>query len=168
MLLSNSNTTASVEINASEPVAGAQSIRFLFDFGNETTTYQQWAFYSIPFVSSPADLSSFTGIRVTLRSNATRTLRFDLKSPNNSQANSGVQMGWDLPVTTTAQVFEVTLANAKVPSWATDPGDSLSSILKTVTALSFQPGCNGRDASGQLPAGVTDNGWLDIDSIEFF
>jgi hypothetical protein len=103
-----------------------------------------------------------------LRSNAARELRFDLKSPNNTKASEGVQAGWDLAVTTKPKVYEVLFANAKVPSWATDPGDNLQSILKTVTGLSFQAGCIGRDATGQLPDGVTDNGWIDIDSVEFF
>jgi spore coat protein CotH len=168
MLMSNANSSASVEVNATDPIAGSQSIRFQFDFGNETKAWNQWAFYALPFVTVPADLSGFKGIRVTLRSNADRTVRFDLKSPKNSGTNDGIQVGWDVAVTTTAKAIEVTLADAKVPSWATDPKDDLQGILKTVTALSFQPGCNGRNASGQLPDGVTDKGWLDIDAIELF
>ena len=34
--------------------------------------------------------------------------------------------------------------------------------------LAFQPICNSRNGGGQLPDGVTDNGWVDIDDIAFF
>jgi len=49
-----------------------------------------------------------------------------------------------------------------------DPKDSLTLVLQTVTALTFQPMCNGTGSTGQLPAGVTDNGWVDIDDVLFF
>jgi uncharacterized protein YciW len=55
-----------------------------------------------------------------------------------------------------------------VPSWATDPKDDLQAILKYVTGLSFQPNCIGRNGSGQLPDGVTDVGWIDIDAVEMY
>jgi hypothetical protein len=168
MMMSNEHTTTSIEINRTDPLVDSQSIRFRFDFGNETKTWNQWAFYSIPFTTSPANLSSYTGIRFTLRSNAARTVRVDLKSPKNSGTNDGIQVGWDVNVTTAPTVIEVVLADAKVPSWATDPKDDLQAILKYVTGLSFQPNCIGRNGSGQLPDGVTDVGWIDIDAVEMY
>jgi hypothetical protein len=62
----------------------------------------------------------------------------------------------------------VRFADAKVPDWATDPGDDLHAILQTVTGVMFSPQCTDRDTDGQLPDGVTDDGWVDIDDIAFF
>ena len=167
MQLSNGNTTASVALDQTAPISGAKSLRILFNFGNETTAWQQWTLYRIPLVAAPKDLSSLTGIRLKARTNQARTLRFDLISPKDSADSKGIHFGWDLAVGVDTNSFEVLLANAAIPSWATDPGDKLSDILTAVSNLSFQPICNGRDASGQLPAGVTDNGWVEIDDIEF-
>ncbi len=166
--MSNPNTTSSVELNTTDPISGTQTLRISFDFGNETTAWQQWMFYHVPLAAAPQDVTNLTGIRLKVRSNQARTLRFDLLSPNNTAANLGIQVGWDLPVTTAASEFTVQFANAEVPVWATDPGGKLSDILQTVTGLAFQPICNSRDASGQLPDGVTDNGWVNIDDIVFF
>ena len=168
MQMSNGNTTASVTLDTTDPIDGAQTLRMLFDFGNETTAWQQWTLYRIPLVDAPKDLTALTGIRLMIRSNQARTVRFDINSPYNSQANAGVNKGWDLSVTTASSTLTVQFANARVPSWATDPGDSLTQVLRTANALTFQPICNSRDASGQLPAGVTDNGWVDIDDLEFY
>ena len=166
--MSNGNTTSSVSLDTTDPISGLQTLRISFNFGNETTVWQQWMFYHIPLAAPPQDVTSLTGIRLKVRSNQARTLRFDLISPNNTAANLGIQVGWDLPVTTTTSELTVQFANAKIPIWATDPGDKLSDILQTVTGLAFQPICDNRDSSGQLPDGATDNGWVDIDDIAFF
>ena len=168
MLLCNPNSTTDVAVNATDPIDGAKSLRILFDFHNETTIYQQWMIYHVPVVAAPKDVTGLTGIRMKIRSNQARTVRFDIISPHNSKTNDGINVGWDLPATTTVSDIEVKFADAKVATWATDPGDDLNQILQTVTNFSFQPMCNGVDASGQLPSGVTDNGWVDVDDIEFY
>jgi spore coat protein H len=166
--MSNGHTTASVELNLTTPISGTQSCRVIFNFGNETKSYQQWTWYKMSMATQPADFSRLTGVRLKARSNVARTLRLDIDSPNYSAANEGIQFGWELPVGPTAKTFEVRFAEAKYPSWARDPGDSLTTILQTANALMFQPLCVARDSSGQIPDGVTDNGWLDMDDIEFF
>jgi spore coat protein H len=168
MQMSNGHTTASVALDQTDPIDGAKSLRILFDFGNETTAWQQWTLYRVPLVAAPKDLSALTGIRLKARSNQARTLRFDLISPKDTADSKGIHFGWDLALAVDPKSFEVFFANAAIPSWAADPGDKLSDIQAAVSNLSFQPICNGRDSSGQLPAGVTDNGWADIDDIEFF
>jgi spore coat protein H len=168
MLMCNPRSTVAVELNKAEPIDGSQSLRFSFDFGNETTAWQQWALYHIPFADGLKDLNTLTGIRFNARTNQDRILRFDLISPNDTLNNDGVHFGWDLALTTAVQPFEVLFANARIPSWAKDPGDKLTDILATSASISYQPQCNGRGSSGQLPEGTTDNGWVDIDDIEFF
>jgi spore coat protein H len=168
-LMFNANSTGSVAVNTSEPLDGAQSLRISFNFGNDSKAWDQWLIYRIPLADAPSDLTTLTGIRLKIRSNQDRTVRFDINSPYNSQANAGINKGWDLAVTTQSRTLTVQLASAAVPSWATDPGDRLTQVLQTANAFTFQPICNGRDnISGQLPAGVTDNGWVDVDDLEFY
>ncbi len=169
--MSNAHTTASVQLNTESPISGGKSLRILFSFGNEEEPWQQWMWYRVPMLPAPTDVSALTGISLKIRSNMAREVRLSLISPHNSKTTEGIDVGWDLPATTTAAEFTVNFADAKVPVWATDPGDDLGLILKTVTTLSFQPACNFRDTGsvlGQLPDGVTDTGWVDIDDITFF
>jgi spore coat protein H len=170
LLLCNGHSTDSVAVNTTDPIDGAKTLRISFNFGNETKTWDQWMIYRIPLVAAPKDTTSLTGIRMKIRSDQARTVRLDIISPQNAieNLNQGINLGWDLTVGTTAQVLTVKLLEAKVPSWATDPGIDLTKILQTFASLSLQPICNSRDASGQLPNGVTDNGWVDVDDIEFF
>ena len=166
--LANASTTASVVVNETSPIGGTKSLRILFNFADETTAWQQWMFYRIPLASAPRDLTGLTGIRMKVRSDEPRILRLDIDSPKNTAANQGVEFGWEVQLGVTATTVTVSFANAEVPSWATDPGDSLADVLQSATALMFRPECNHVDGTGHLPVGVTDNGWVDIDDIEFF
>ncbi len=168
MLMCNPNSTVAVAVNQTDPIDGSQSLRFSFDFGNELTAWQQWALYHIPFAKGLVDLNALTGIRFKARTNQARFLRFDLVSPKDTLSNDGVHFGWDLSLTTVTQPFEVLFANARIPTWAKDPGDKLTDILATTASISYQPQCNGRGSTGLLPAGTTDNGWIEVDDIEFF
>jgi spore coat protein H len=164
--LSNPNSMVSVELNRTDPIAGAQSLRILVDYGNEQRPWQQWSFYGVP-VLGQKDVTRFTALRFKARSQAPRSLRVAINSPGNSRADSGILVGWEVALTTEVQTFSLEFMNARVPAWADDPRDDLRRILETVTGLSFHPACVGLDASGQLPSGVRDRGWLDIDDVEF-
>jgi hypothetical protein len=167
-LLSNAATTTAIELDSDTPIAGRQSLRIRFEFGNEIEGWQQWMFYTIPLSTVPTDLSQRTGMRFKVRSNIARELRIDIESPNNSRANEGVKVGWLLSISPEVSEQRVSFADAKIPSWATATGDSLASILQSATGISFLPQCANRDVSGQLPAGTTDDGSVDLDEIEFF
>lgn len=166
--LSNPNSTAGVALNDTDAIAGQKSVRIVFNLGDEAKAWQQWMFYRIPFASPPVDLNQLRGLRVKVRSDELRPLRIDVDSPNNSATNDGVQVGWDAAADTTTKTVSVLFADARVPEWADDPKDSLAAILQTATGLTFRPKCNHVESTGHLPAGVTDNGWVDIDDIEFF
>jgi hypothetical protein len=155
-------------VNQTDPIGGSKTLRIVFDFGDETAAWQQWMMYRMPFASAPRDLRAFTGIRMKVRSDERRILRVDIDSPKNSKADQGIAVGWNVQADGTAQTVTVSLADARVPSWAVDPGDSLTAIQQTASALIFRPQCNHVDGTGHLPAGTTDNGWVDIDDIEFF
>jgi spore coat protein CotH len=166
--LSNPHTSMSVELNAATPLSGTRSARIAFNFANETETWQQWLFYTLPVDTGTKDVTSFTGIRFKVRSNVARPLRINVISPNNSQGGKGIEVGWDTNIGTNTSTVSFLFANAKTPSWATDPQDDLMTILRTVTGIQFMPQCVNRTSSGQLPEGTTDNGWVDVDDIEFF
>jgi spore coat protein H len=166
--LSNAHTTAGPTVNESDPIDGKKTLRIVFDFGDETTAYQQWMFYRVPLARAPQDLSRLTGLRLKVRSSEKRILRLDVDSPKNSKASQGIAVGWNVSLDAATQTATVLFADARVPSWATDPGDSLTAILQSATALIFRPLCNDVNASGHLPDGVTDAGWADIDDVEFF
>jgi len=167
-MLSNPNSTTAVEVNTATPISGTKTLRITFNFGNETTAWQQWMYYAVPMTKSPTDVTALTGIRMKLRSNVARTLRFNLDSPNNSSAVLGIKKGWDVPVTAGVTTATVLFADANVQSWAKDPGDNLAKVLSAVAGLAFEPQCVNRNGVGQLPAGVTDQGWVDIDDLEFY
>jgi spore coat protein H len=168
MLLCNANSTTSVEVNSTDPISGGQSLRMLTNFGNEATSWQQWSLYRIPLTAS-TDLNALTGVRFKARSNVARPIRFDLVSPKDTLGADGIHFGWDIPLTGDTQTIEVLFANAKPPTWGKNPGDRLTDILGAITSVDYQPQCVGRaDATGQLPDGKTDNGWIDVDDIEFF
>ncbi|HMA91334.1 MAG TPA: CotH kinase family protein [Polyangiaceae bacterium] len=168
LLMCNTNSTTSVTLNKTAPITGSQSLRMLFNFGNEAEAWQQWSIYHIPIADGPKDLNGFSGIRFKARSNAARTLRFDLISPNDSLNNDGIHFGWDISLKTEVATFEVRFADAKVPDWAKDPGDQFTDILATTASIGFQPICNDRGATGQLAEGTPDNGWIEVDDIEIF
>jgi hypothetical protein len=167
-MLANPTSTVGVALNDADPLAGRQTLRIQFSFGDESKAWQQWLFYRIPFAGSLVDLSNLSGVRLKVRSDERRGLRIDVGSPKNSASDKGVEFGWNVVADTTAGTVTVLFAEAMVPSWADDPGDSLVEVLQSATGLSFRPQCNHVEGNGHLPAGVTDDGWLDIDDIEFF
>lgn len=165
--MSNGNSTTSVAVNTTDPVSGTKTCRFSFDFGNAEQPWQQWAFYQLPMANPPTDFTGWKGMRVTIRASEARGVRVDLVSPRQSAADQGIQVGWELNVGPTAKTLDVLFSEATVPSWGKDPGDPLSGILQTVVGVMFHPACLKRGSSGQLPDGVRDVGWLDIDDITF-
>jgi hypothetical protein len=167
-LLSNPASTVAVDLETVQPIAGEQSLRIFLEFRNEAEPWQQWMFYTVPFSSAPSDLTSRTGVRFKARSSVARVLRFELESPVQSRASEGIKVGWDLAVGPEVSEHTVTFATAKVPAWATDPGDELTAIVRSVVGLSFLPQCANRDASGQLSPGTSDVGTVDIDDLEIF
>lgn len=168
MQMSNPSSTMSVTVNTTAPLAGSKSVRIDFSFANETAPWQQWMLYTVPFDSTPKNLGTYTGIRMKMRSNVARTVRINFMSPNNPRNSEGVAIGWDVDVTATAATYTVNFATAETQSWAGPVADDHALIFKTGSGIQWMPQCNGRGTAGQLPAGTTDTGWVDIDDVEFF
>ena len=166
------NVTASRSINTTAPLAGAQDLRLDFEYRDGIDPWSQWLELLVPLTAIPVDVSSMTGIRFWVSADQNRNLRLNLDSPAQSASNQGIRFGWDVAVGPTPELVEVLFADAAVQTWAIaegrDPGDPLSAVLSSVTALLFQPECVGRGASGFLPEGTADVGTLSVDDLEFF
>lgn len=172
LLLANANSTIAVAVNTTEPMAGSRDLLMSFEYANEEEPWEQWSFYRVAMSGGAVDLSGRSGIRLWLRADQDRILRFDLDSIHSSGAMEGIRLGWDVPVTSEATQVEVRFADAAVPGWAVDqgrdPGDDPALIVATVNGLAFHPQCVGRGTTGQLPPGSTDAGFLAIDELEVF
>ena len=166
------SSTVSVEINTVDPMSGAQDLRLGFQYANGDEPYQQWCSYGMPLAGGANDLTSFTGIRLWVRADQPRVVRLDLDSPESTEARHRIRFGWDVPATEVATEVEVLFSDAALAGWVIadglDPGDDLQSVLAAVTALVIEPQCVGRDDTGQLPDGTTDEGFVHVDDIEFF
>jgi hypothetical protein len=164
----NAHSATDVQLLTTTPLAGSKSVRIAFSLGNETAAYQQWMSYGVPMDNIPTNATAFTGIRMTVRSNVPRIMRLDIDSPKNPGLLKGIRRGWNILVEVAPKTVEVLFEDATTPSWGGPIDDSLPDILATISGLYFQPQCVGREASGLLPAGTTDNGFVDIDDLAFY
>lgn len=171
-LMANNNSDVSVSVNETEPLVGEHDLRIGFEYRNEEGPWEQWLQYRVPLLGGQHDMRDLTGIRLWVRADQTRLCRFDLASPANSATNQGINMGWDLTVGPEATEVEVLFSEAAVPDWAVlegrDPGDDPADVLRTVNGVIFFPQAVGRGSSGQLPNETSDEGFLQVDDIEFF
>jgi spore coat protein CotH len=172
LLVANPASTVSVGINTSEPLVGERDVKLLFEYGNEPAPWEQWSLFDIPLVTGQNDLSSLVGIRLWVRADQQRSLRFSLNSPESSRREEGILFGWDVRVDGSATPIEVLFTDMAHPSWAVSqsiaPEDDPARILANVTGLRFYPEPVGRGSSGFFDEGTTDKGFLQLDDIEFF
>jgi spore coat protein CotH len=167
----NPSSTAAVSINTDSPLVGERDLLLSFAYSDEAEPWQQWMSYRIPVAGGSFDAEALSGIRIWVRADRARVLRFDLDSPASSRAIDGIRSGWDVPVSEAPTLMELSFQDAAIPAWAASSGssDELQQVLRTLTALVFFPNCAGRDLNtGQLGQGVRDNGFVAIDQIEFF
>lgn len=167
-LMSAPETTLTMELERDGALEGAQSLRIDFEFRNGAEPWSQWVELLLQ-LDEERDLTALTGLRITARANAARTVRIDLMSPEHTRANEGIRFGWDVPLTANAEVFELLLADLALPVWATDdPADDVAAVLSSVTGMAINAQCQGRLDTGFLPDGTTDPGSFVVDSIEFY
>ena len=126
----------------------------------------------MPLEGGAQDVTGLTGIRMWVRADQSRELRFEMDSPFASAANGWMREGWFVDVTEEATQVEVLFEDADIPFWGYDQGNErnaeLQEILGAVMAILFSPRCVGQDTSGFLPEGTTDDGFVEIDNFEFF
>jgi spore coat protein H len=175
--MSNPTSTLSYGPNQNGPIAGATDARFDFVFRDASppAPWAQWLFVNLRTAGGRASLvdSGVTEIHFKARSNANRQLRVDIESPNNPETNQGVCLGWDVNITTEAREYACALAAAEIPSWRLSqtplppPTTDRNAVFNYMTGLVFRPQANGRTASGLFPTGTTDQGFVEIDDVEF-
>jgi hypothetical protein len=168
---SNESSSVGVSINTDSPLMGARDLLMSFEYADAAEPWGQWTSYRVPLAGGSFDARGLTGIRMWLRADVARTLRFDLDSPESSRASEGIRSGWEVPVSQEPRRVELLFQDAAIPSWAAadGPSDDLQNILRTLSGVVFFPNCAGRDlATGQLGPGVTDPGFLEVDQIEIF
>jgi hypothetical protein len=173
----NSTSTLSYVINQNNPIAGAQDARIDFVFRdqseNASDAWQQWNMVNFAFAGWSADLVTpgITEIHFMARADQNRGLRIDIASPNDSQFNNGICLGWDASLTTTPTVFVLKLVNAAIPSWAATrpdpPNDDPNKVFSTATGLVFRVQPTGVGSTGFFGVGGSDTGYVQIDNIEF-
>ena len=82
--------------------------------------------------------------------------------PNDHPHHRGMYWAW----------LEVYFEDADIPYWGYNQGQEpmteLQNVLGEVKALLFAPQCVGKDNKGFLPEGTTDDGFVELDNIEFF
>ena len=167
---SNPNTTTAVTLTGAPALEGLQSLRLSFEYRDEPgRPWEQWTNLPLAFQGRPVDLSQREGIRLTLRTDVPRVVRVDLDSRLYEAGTEGIRFGWDVAVSSEPLSVELHFADAGMPVWARATGDQLAAIRERVDALAFQPMCNGREGGGGLlPEGTSDEGFLELDSIQVF
>ena len=173
----NSTSTLSYAINQNNPIAGAQDARIDFVFRdqseNASDAWQQWNMVNFALAGWSVDLVTpgITEIHFMARADQSRGLRVDINSPNESQYNQGICLGWDISLTTTPTAYVVKLANAAIPSWAATranpPNDDPSKVFSTVQGLVLRAQTVGVGSTGFFGVGMSDTGYVQIDNIEF-
>jgi spore coat protein H len=170
---SNRTTTTSLSLagdSTSEPaLEGGQSLLLSFEYRNEgTTAWGQWINLALGFEGRPIDLTSYSGVRITLRTDRPRAVRIDLDSRLYEAGVEGIKFGWDVAAGSEPLTVELPFANAALPSWARSTLDELANVRQLVDGLAFQPTCNDRNDAGLLAEGTTDPGFLELDAIELY
>lgn len=168
----NPNSTASFSLNTNTPMVGDQNLVIAFEFQDEEKEWDQWLNYIVPLKGGAKDVTELTGIRMWVRADENRDLRLELDNPYASSVNGWLREGWYIPATTLPAQVEVLFQDADIPAWAYDQGlapvADLSDILTQIKGLLFSPQCLGRTDDGFLPEDTTDEGFIEIDDIEFF
>jgi hypothetical protein len=169
----NEASSVAVTINDETPIGGQQDLKMSFEYFDQPgAAWEQWSAYRIPLAGGITDVRELTGIRMWVRADSPRGLRFNIDSNESSGASEGIRFGWDLSVTETATQVEVLFADAALADWVIDqgrdPGDPIEDILATLNAVVVQPECVGVGITGLLGDGVSDAGFVVIDDLEFF
>jgi hypothetical protein len=173
----NSTSTVTYGPNQTNPISGSEDARIDFTFRdqseNASDAWQQWADVNFAFQGWSVDLvkAGITEIHFTARADQSRTVRVDIASPNNSQTNQGICLGWDVPLTAQPTAVVVKLVNAAIPGWAATrpnpPHDDPKAVFGTATGVVFRPQPVGVGSSGFFPPGTTDTGFVQIDDVSF-
>jgi len=139
--------------------------------GPNNSATQLGTVHFTPNTNGPTILGSTTEIHFNARADQNRTVRIDVSSPNNSQENQGICLGWDVPLSTTPKAIVVKLANAAIPSWAqarsNPPHDDPSQVFANARGLIARPQTVGVGLTGFYGPSGSDTGFVELDDVQF-
>jgi hypothetical protein len=175
-VMGNNGTTLSHGPNRKDPISGKRDFRLDFAFRNESEgpegAWKQWgmAGFQVGAEGLGENLSGKWKLRLKAKSDRVRSLRVSMDSPKYVEDNwmNGITYGWETRVGSEVTILELAMETAAYPSWAkVRPDVPLASVLETVSGIRFSPAAEGRDSRGLLPPGGKDEGFLQVDDIEF-
>ncbi len=162
--------------NRKNPIHGKSDFRLDFAFRNESEgpegAWKQWGMTGFQ-VGASGRCENLTGgwkLRLKVKSDRGRNLRVSMDSPKYVEDNwmNGITYGWETRVGPEVTTLELAMEEAAYPSWAkVRPDVPLDSVLECVSGIRFSPAAEGRDSRGLLPPGGKDEGFLQLDDIEF-
>jgi spore coat protein H len=156
-------------LNGDAPLSGAADVRLDFELANESedarlSGFEQWVRWRLP-LDRPASLGGFNRIRLRIKPDSIRNVRFDVDSPRYPDGDESPRYGWTLLVPPRATEIVLERSNLRLPDgWGQGPV-SADEVLEQVSALVVTPEPRGRKGDGLFPAGKTDTGYLQIDDV---
>lgn len=166
--MANRTSVIRTSIQTTNALEGSRSLRVDFEYRNDLSTdaaWSQWSSTALSLAGGAQDLSKKTGLRMVLRADQRRTVTLSLDSPNYGKSK---HFGWSATANTTPTVVSLPFTAAAIPAWAGTTTDQLATILAAVNGISIGAECLGRNTAGLLPDGMSDSGFLEVDSLEFF
>jgi spore coat protein H len=166
--------------NNDAPESGTADLRFDFNFTRISGTWNEWVNLAVPTEGyQELDISGYTQISFTLRTDSTRTVRVRLDSPAYDDVFGGAwrEFGTEFSVTTTPTTYKMRLSSLYYPDWAktawtgtsagwsTSDSEALQVLLQRFNGLIFIPQAT-TSSDGEL-ATETDDGFIQIDNIYF-
>jgi spore coat protein H len=161
----NPSSTASRALNRKQPLAGSADIRVDFHYRTGERAWT-WLNFGIGMRDGIADLGGIRRLQVTLKADQERHVRIELDSRAYEHPYDGVRFGWDVTVGTTPTTFGLDLSDL-VPRDGETLEDDPRAIIAAVRELMFQVNSLGLDSDGFFPPDGSDQGFIEIDDIEF-
>ncbi len=162
-----------------EPLSGTADLRFDFEFNRVEGAWNEWVGVGLGTDDwQEFDLSDFTEILITLKTDRDRDVRVRVNSEAYDDDFGDVQseFGVDFNVTDTPTIFKLKLERLSYPDWAKDDwgadqgwtttdAEARALVLTRFTGLIFSPAPT-RDDDGEMIDEV-EVGHLQIDNIYF-
>jgi hypothetical protein len=168
----NVNSDVSQNVRTTGALDGHQDLLLKFVYRDPSelpdSGWRQWIYYFMPFTNGFGDLTSVPRLRLLLRTDRPRIVRIELESDRYQTSSKGTRFGWDVAVTSSPTLVDLTVAKASLPALPDGASDALDRVRAHVSGLIFNPAVVGRNASGHLGSGRADSGYLEVDDIQFF
>jgi hypothetical protein len=166
--------------NTTSPESGTADLKFGFTFTRITGAWNEWVDVIVPTKGGQAfDISGYTQLSITLKTDSPRRVRVRLSSPAYEDAFNGAwkEFGTEFSVSTTPKTYKMRLDQLVYPAWAKDDwagtakgwtttdNEALEIILQRFDGLLFAPQATTLP-DGELTS-ASESSILQIDNIYF-